>query len=207
MIKMGTTGLKELERFFRTAPEVATEAARMAINDTASRGGMRLIKDEMTKDVAFPAGYLTGDRLQVAKRATNSNLEAVILGRKRATSLARFVSGGAIVGSKRPGVSVRVKRGRTTYLKAAFLVRLKSGTSLSEDKYNVGLAVRIKPGETIKNKGTAHKAWLVPGRVALLYAPSVDQVFGAIIGDVVEPIGDMVASEFFRQFTRLSNGK
>ena len=86
MIRVSNKGLQDLEKFFQRAPEAATMAARMAINDTATRQGMTLIRKEMMEDVAFPRGYLAGDRLKVVKRATNANLEAVILGRKRATS-------------------------------------------------------------------------------------------------------------------------
>ena len=179
-------------------------AARMAINDTATRQGMTLIRKEMMEDVAFPRGYLAGDRLKVVKRATNANLEAVILGRKRATSLARFATGPTVFNGK-GGVQVRVKNGRTTYRKRAFLVRLRKGASLEEDNYNVGLALALRPGERV-NKRTDHLSWLEEGRVALLYAPSVDQVFGGVADQVAEPIGDLVSTEFFRQFARLTRG-
>lgn len=200
------TGLDDIGEFFRTAPEVTEVAARIAVNDVSSRSGLRLIKSKMLDEVAFPAGYLTGDRLSVTKRATNKNLEAVVTGRKRATSLARFVTGSLGVGVKTNGVSVRVKKGKTTVMRKAFLVRLKQGASLSEDNFNIGLALRLGPGETIGNKRTEHKSWLVPGRVALLYGPSVDQVFRTVADDVAPEIGDMLGAEFLRQFARLTGG-
>ena len=204
MIRVSNKGLQSLEQFFERAPEAATMAARMAINDTTTRYGMQMIRKDMMAQVAFPNGYLSGDRLFVSKRATNNNLEAVILGRKRATSLARFATGPTVLNGK-GGVQVRVKSGRTTYMKRAFLVRLRAGASMSEDKYNVGLALRLAPGERL-NKNTPHRSWLVPGKVALLYGPSVDQVFGGVADKVAEPIGDMVTTEFFRQFARLTRG-
>lgn len=204
MIRVSNKGLQDLEKFFQRAPEAATMAARMAINDTATRQGMTLIRKEMMEDVAFPRGYLAGDRLKVVKRATNASLEAVILGRKRATSLARFATGPMVFNGK-GGVPVRVKNGRTTYMKNAFLVRLRKGASLDEDNYNVGLALVLRPGERV-NKRTAHTSWLAEGRVALLYGPSVDQVFGGVADQAAEPIGDMVSTEFFRQFARLTRG-
>lgn len=204
MIRVSNKGLQDLEQFFKRAPEAATTAARMAINDTVTRYGMQMIRKDMMEQVAFPMGYLSGDRLFVAKRATNNNLEAVILGRKRATSLARFAAGPTVLNGK-GGVQVRIKSGRTTYLKRAFLVRLRAGASMSEDKYNIGLALRLAPGERL-NKNTPHKSWLVPGKVALLYGPSVDQVFGDVADKVAEPIGDMVTTEFYRQFARLTRG-
>lgn len=202
MITVASDDLEGLAAYFRTAADAAVPAMRMAINDVATRGGMALIREEMTDQIAFPRGYLTGDRIGVTKRATNANLEAVITGRKRATSLARFTSARTI--NQKGGVSVRVSRGRTTYLKQAWLVRLKKGASLDEDNYNIGLAVRLLPGEKL-NKKTVHQSWLVAGQVALLYGPSVDQVFQEVSGDVVDPISEMVQDEFFRQFARLTS--
>ena len=204
MITVASDDLEGLATYFRTAADAAVPAMRMAINDVATRGGMALIREEMTDQIAFPRGYLTGDRIGVTKRATNANLEAVITGRKRATSLARFATGPTVFSGK-GGVQVRVKNGRTTYLKRAFLVRLRKGASLEEDNYNVGLALALRPGERV-NKRTDHLSWLEEGRVALLYAPSVDQVFGGVADQVAEPIGDMVSTEFLRQFARLTGG-
>lgn len=199
-------GGTELEEYIKSVPAIANQSIRMAINSTASGKGMSLIKRSMLNEVAFPSGYLNADRLKLTKRATQTNLEAVITGRKRATSLARFVTGGAVVaGSKMGGgVQVRVKKGKTTFLKNAFLVRLNKGASLTEDNYNIGLAVRLSAGETLANKRSQHKSWLVPGRVALLYGPSVDQVFAEVADKVAPAVGDMVAAEFHRNFERLS---
>lgn len=204
MIKVTTRGLQAVEQFFERAPAAATAAARMAINDVASKSGMSLIRDQMLAQVAFPRGYLSGDRLRVGQRATNANLEAIIVGRKRATSLARFATGPTILNGK-GGVQVRVKNGRTTYFKKAWLVRLRAGASMDEDKFNVGMALRLAPGERV-SKNTEHRSWLIPGKVALLYGPSVDQVFRDVAYQVDEPIGIMVEDEFYRQFARLTNG-
>lgn len=200
-----SVGDLELRDYLKRLPEITELAMQMAINTVASRTGMSLVKKNMLNEVAFPSGYLNPDRLKVTKRATRTNLEATITGRKRATSLARFVTSNSVVNSRRKeGVSVRVKRGKTTYLKNAFLVRLKKGASLSEDNYNIGLAVRLSAGESLSNKRTQHKSWLVPGKVALLYGPSVDQVFSEVAEKVGPQIADLVATEFFRNFGRLS---
>lgn len=202
-----TAGSKELQRYLETMPELTARAMRLAINGVTKGQGMTAIKRQMLDEIAFPSGYLNADRLKITKLASDSNLESVITGRKRATSLARFVTGNPIPGSKRSGgLSVRVQKGRTTYLKNAFVVRLKRGASLSEDNFNIGLAVRLKPGEQLANKRTSHKAWLVPNKVALLYGPSVDQVFAGVIEQLRPQIGQDVAAEFHRQFARLSNG-
>lgn len=204
-VSVVVAGSADLERYFRTMPEITARALRLAINGTAKGKGIVAIRRQMLNEIAFPNGYLNADRLKVTSLATDTRLEATITGRKRATSLARFVTGSPVVNSRRAdGVTVRVQKGRTTYLKNAFLVRLNKGASLTEDNYNVGLAVRLQPGEQLTNKRTTHKSWLVPGKVALLYGPSVDQVFSGVIDDLQPKLADMLAGEFYRQFERLS---
>ncbi|AFB84092.1 hypothetical protein F418_p16 [Hafnia phage Enc34] len=205
-INIVSIGGAELSEYIQQVPTIAKQSIRLAINSVASGKGMTLLKKSMLDEVAFPTGYLNGDRLKLTQRATPSNLEAVITGRKRATSLARFVTGGKMVAnSKRSGgVQVRVSKGKTTYLKNAFLVRLNKGASLTEDNYNLGLAVRLSSGESLSNKRTQHKSWLVPGKVALLYGPSVDQVFATVSDEQAPKLGDMIAAEFHRNFERLS---
>lgn len=201
-LNIESTAITELGDYFDRFPEVSAKAMRMALNDTARGKGMKLIRSHMINEIAFNPSYLNNGRLSITKRATNSNPEVVITARKRATSLARFVSGNKSL-SGRAGVSVRVKKGKTTYLKKAWLVRLNKGASKTEDNYNVGLAVRVGPGESVSNKKTAHQSWLVRGKVALLYAPSVSQVFRSVANDVADPIGEMVAAEYLRQMGRL----
>lgn len=197
-------GLDGTADYFKRMPERTARAARLAINRTISREGMKLVQQEMYEQVNFPKNYLKGDRLFVKQYASESNLEGIILGRKRATSLARFASSGTAIGSQaKAGVTVQVKRGSSTFLRNAWLVRLKRGASLSEDQFNIGLAVRLKPGESLGKK-TKHQSWLVPGSVALLYGPSVNQVFDDVAETSGPAILDMTATEFFRQFNRLA---
>lgn len=206
-VNIVTAGSQELVRYLETMPELTSRAMRLAINEVTKRSGMSAIKKQMLDEIAFPTGYLNPERLKVTKQASDTNLEAVITGRKRATSLARFVQGNPVPNSKRGGgLSVRVQKGRTTYLKNAWLVRLNKGASYSEDNFNLGLAVRLQPGEKLANKRTGHKSWLVPNKVALLYGPSVDQVFSGVIADMGPQIGNMVAAAFHRNFARLTNG-
>lgn len=184
--------------YFQRLPGVADKAAQLAINTVAERGGMTLIRRSILDDIAFPKDYLTSDRIGVSKKAKPGDLEAVIKARQRATSLARFAAPGTPLGSRaRVGVQVGVKRANgTTVLKNAWLTKLRNG--------NVGLAVRIKPGQTFANRNDPITSWLVPGKVALLYGPSVDQVFRDVSEQSAAPIGRMVNDEFLRQFARLA---
>lgn len=198
-------GMDGLQDYFKVFPDRTKRALRLAINRTITREGMKLITEEMYDQVNFPRNYLKGNRLFVKQYAKESNLEGVILGRKRATSLARFASPGTPIGS-RPGgsgVTVAVKRGSGVRMANAWLVRLRAGASLSEDQFNIGLAVRLKPGESLSGKYSTHKSWLIPGVVALLYGPSVNQVFDDVAESQGAEILDIAGTEFFRQFDRI----
>lgn len=196
MTRIVVSGLDEMQQYLALMPERATKAASLAINQTADRGGLSAIRKAMRQEIAFPAGYLEKQRrLGVTQRATESDLEAVITGRGRPTSLARFVSGGR---------SVRVNPGRSSSLSKAFLIKLKAGQGpVSEDAFNVGLAIRLKRGERIANKRD-----MVPfaAGLYLLYGPSVDQVFRTVAAEKAPEIADILVAEFKRQFSRLGQG-
>lgn len=191
-----TDSLLDVIDFFKRLPAETDKAARLAINQVTQRSAMPLIRSEILDEIAFPRDYLTTDRLAITKFAKAGDLESVITARHRPTSLARFAQGQALGSRARIGVKVQVKRGQTQSLRNAWLVKLKNN--------NIGLAVRVKPGETFGNKREAPKVWLVPDRVALLYGPSVDQVFADVRDDVSKPVADLLAAEFFRQFYRLT---
>lgn len=185
--------LDNLSTFFESLPEVAENAMALAINQVAERDGMAVFKRDMREQVNFPSGYLEGNRLKVVRRAAKGSLEAVIRGRDRATSLARFAAGQNPGNTGGRGVRVTVRGGRTQVLRKAFLVTLKNG--------NMGLAVRLKPGESLRN---SQAAVALENNVYLLYGPSVDQVFRGVAEDRAGDISDMVSKQFLRQFDRLS---
>lgn len=198
-------GLDEIDDFLQLAPDAATEAARMAINDVAKRSGLALARREMYDEVNFPPGYLSNDRLFVAKLARNHDLEAIIMGRDRPTSLARFAVGPIRVGQR--GVRVAVHKGGGVMMKKAFIVPLygRSGNGS-----NMGLAIRLKPGESIYGRREAGNVNYSVfkrdkyGTIVLLYGPSVDQVFKGVAEDISPQIAEDVSEEFFRQFARLT---
>lgn len=193
-------GLADFASFFRGAPEKTTQAARLAINQIADRIAVPLSREEIQRQVNFPLGYLDDDRLGVSKRATGASLEAIVRGRNRPTSLARFAPG-ASLGSTSV-ISLTVKPGKTTTMRRAFLVKLPQGTASTEDKFNIGLAVRLKAGETLRNKNQAG-AMLAPN-VYLLYGPSVGQVFRDVADKITPEILDDLEEEFLRQFVRVT---
>lgn len=196
-VTITATALGDLQRFFEQLPDIAEQAAVLAINDTAEREGLTSIKRQMRSEVNFPSGYLeSGNRLKVTRRATRGRLEAVILGRDRPTSLARFAEGQTAENTRGQGVRVRVAPGKTEKLERAFIVKLNKGQSR-------GLAVRLRPGEKLKNSRAAVR---LADDVYLLYGPSVEQVLRGVADDQVEDILNLVSQKFLRQFGRLARG-
>lgn len=195
-------GLADLPEFGRGLDDSIKLWAVQAINKTADRGrtqSARMIRQQ----VNFPVSYLdpNSKRLFVSKRAQRSSLEARIAARTRATSLARFVSGTAEV--HRAGVRVEVAPGRARFLKRAFLVRLPAGSGPVDTKSNLGLAVRLRPGEILRNKTDVRR---LDKGLYLLYGPSVDQVFRARDGTgVAEDISPDLLRTMEDEFLRLAH--
>lgn len=192
-VKITAAALGSTASFFESLPDLAEQAMGIAINQVAERDGLALLKRDMREQVDFPNGYLEGGRLKVVRRAARGSLEAVIRGRDRATSLARFARGQSPGNTKGRGVRVTVRGGRTQTLKKAFLVNLRNG--------NTGLAVRLKAGDTLRNSQAAVR---LADNVYLLYGPSVDQVFRGVAEDRAGDISNMVTKQFFRQFDRIT---
>jgi len=188
-------GLDELSEDFEQAAARITKFAQMSINTTARRmrtRSSRLIREE----VAFPARYLdnkSNGRLQVSRQATESRLEAAITGRFDPTSLARFVRGSKQHGRKNP--RLQVSPGSSSQIGGSFIMNLRNG--------NQGLAIRLKPGETIRNKRRMTSISRRDPNLYLLYGPSVDQVFRSVSGDVAPEAADFLEREFLRLSERL----
>lgn len=200
MLSFDLAPLLDLEKFLEAVPDRTRKAASMAMNDVLGGQGLARFRKAVAAEVQFPSGYVD-DKITFEQRATPSNLEASIIGRQRPTSLARFATSG-VVGGK-GGVTVRVKGG-AKFMKGAFLVRLNQGAGITDDGYNTGLAIRLKEGQTLNKKDTSRMVHL--GRdVVLLYGPSIDQILNNEVADAEAPeVVDAVATEFFRQFARLS---
>lgn len=179
------------------SPEKIVRFATMAINKTVDRA-RTLSAERITQQVNFPASYLRGtdSRLAVTKRASSNNLEGVVTGRYRATSLARFVhDNNPAAARKRGGLTIEVKPGKARFVKGAFLVKLRAGATKTDTKYNLGVAIRLKQGQRPRNSRAAvqldHNVWL-------LYGPSVQQVFQSVREDVAPEAQDFLVAEFLR---------
>lgn len=181
-------GLDQLGDIESLAPKIA-RYAQQAINTTTRRRRTAMAK-EMQKQIAFPARYLSGSggRLKIDKYANPRSLEAVITGRDRPTSLARFAANRDPKASRRRGgVSVNVAPGQTKFMNGAFIMQLRGG--------NLGLAIRLKAGESVRNKKQMKR---VSKGLYLLYGPSVNQVFRGVAEDGTPETLDFLEREFLR---------
>ena len=191
-------GLKALEDI-QNLPREIQEAASRALNATLRKTKINAGK-AIARQVNFSERYLnSGDRLGVRKFSTPNKLEGVVGGRDRATSLARFANSSTV---NKKGVSVEVKPGSAKFMRRAFLIRLRQGSALTETKFNLGLAVRLKAGETLNNKKQFIK---LQSNLYLLYGPSVGQVFNEVRSDVAPASLDFFEDEFIR-LMELNNG-
>lgn len=187
--------IEQVKDFFEKAPDIAKQAMSMAINQVAVRKAEPGFRKKMRNQVNFPAGYLESEgRFGTAKKAKPDDLEAVIRGRDRPTSLARFQQYRDAKVARGKTLKIQVKPGTVKSSDKAFLVSLKND--------NLGLAIRLKPGQKPQS---AYKPSLLDAKrnVWLLYGPSVDQVFKSIADDSVNEISSQVQSEFERNFARM----
>lgn len=195
-VSIEADGLQDMIKYFDAMPDRANNAASLALNKVVGGTGLTLLRQATQEsEVDFPAGYVNNDRMYFAMRSSPSNLEARIGARDQPTSLARFAEPGTPL--RKAGVKVTVHRGRTAVLKKAFLLPLKNG--------NVGLAVRLKAGESFANTTGAREiesARTSTTQLYLLYGPSVDQVFRGIVEDNLPQVMEMISDEFIRQFAR-----
>lgn len=204
--RITAVSLLEVEDFLQELPGVARKAARMAINDTTARKAVPGFRKAMKAEVNFPAGYLEDtERFGQTKKATDADLSATVTARFRPTSLARFAGTPSFEGARRSGgVSVRVNKGGTaSRIPGAFFVKLRRGGD-TQDGFNVGLAIRLKPGQVLKGRKNGGSGVKLADNLYLLYGPSVDQVFRDVSVTESPQVADDLQREFIRQWVRLA---
>jgi len=181
------------DRPLESLPASIKTAAARAVNRTADRARTDAAR-EIRRQVNLPASYLqpSQGRLTVSKRAGKDDLEAVVLGRQRPTSLARFARGGA---EGRANVTVEVAPGFARFMRRAFLIRLRRGADFDSKQPNLGLAIRLRPGESIQNKRQMVR---MRNGLYLLYGPSVDQLFRTVREDIAPATQEFLSAEFLR---------
>lgn len=180
-------------RTLDSIPREIAIAAYRAINKTADRTRARSAR-AMREQVNFPARYLSGKdgRLAVSKKARADDLEAVVTGRHRPTSLARFSTSGT---PGQQGVRVQVAPGFARFMRRAFLIRLRAGDADLDTRSNLGLAIRLRPGERPENK---KKMVQMGNGLWILYGPAVSQVFRTVADDEAPGAAQYLEQEFSR---------
>lgn len=207
--RITAVNLLEIDEYLSAQPENTREAARLAINQTTARRAVPDMRNAMKAEVAFPPGYLEDkSRFGQSKSATNNDLTAAITARFRPTSLARFAPGQSYEGARRTGgVNVKVNAGGgARRINRAFFVRLRRGGDTS-DGFNLGLAIRLKPGERLRGRRKGASGVELAPNLYLLYGPSVDQVFREVSVAESPKVADALQTEFIRQYVRISGRK
>lgn len=183
-------------------PEIL-RVVRMSVNKGADFGRAEAAR-QIGRQLNLPARYISGSngKLTVTSKATSSTLEAKIGARSTPTSLARYSTDRDPRASrKRGGVNLAVKPGGARFMPRAFLIKLKAGSSSIDTNYNLGLAIRLRPGEQIDNKRIRAKR--VESNLYVLYGPSVSQAFinasgSGVAEDITPDILDKMENEFLR---------
>lgn len=200
MIRISSAGIQGLAEFVARTPEVAAEAAKLAVGD-AAEWGRNLSKREMVSAVNLPADALAGRRFRISQRPTTANPEAVISADNNPLGLSRFVVSQKARGAAHPKVRILVGGATESFsdpdIKGSysFLIPTPGGAD------GVGLALRTK--EPLRNSRAARKI----GRdLYLLSGPSVNQMFGQLMPTIVPRVEAKLQTEFARQYERLIRG-
>ena len=198
------TGLKVFDELLRQLGQNVEPSASDAINETAVFA-RRLGSQEIRQRINFTAKYIDGGRLAITRRAKPADLEAVVTGRDRATSLARFAQGSPRFGRQRTPPRVRVKAsGGASPIRNGFWMRLKRGNAVvSAENANIGLAIRLAEGERVKNKNEMSP---IGGNLYLLYGPSVGQVYRTVAGKTLDEVAAQLENRFAHHLGRRIDG-
>lgn len=190
----GLESIQDLKRMGRNVELAAVQAVNLVARDKRSRAA-RLIQAQIN----LPKSYLepSAGRLTVAQKATRGNKEAIIRARGRPTSLARYATSTTF---NKAGVRLRVQPGQTSFMKRAFLIKLPGKDGDTETQFNAGLAIRLRPGESLRNKTRQVK---LQKNLYLLYGPSVQQVFldnqgNGVAKDMAPETAKALEAEFLR---------
>ena len=192
------SGMKQTEASVSGLEARNPKIAARVLNRVARDERVRIAR-RIRQQVALPASYLapSGGRLAVVKKAAPNSLTAIIRARARPTSLARFARGR----SRRGPVRVEVKPGRLRTVGRGFLIPLRSGNT--DTLGNLGLAIRLRPGESVRNRRVEVRRGGRLKGLALLYGPSVQQVFldrsgRGVAEDEIPAILRHMEHEYFR---------
>ena len=197
-------GLDEAAAYTRGLGSKIARALVYSVND-AALFGRRLTSREIRNRLNFKVKDLTGGdtpKLRISKYAKEADVEAIVSGQDRPTSLASFRVGQATFGRGRRPPRVKVGRGGgNEQMDRAFYVRLRRGAAaVTAENSNIGLAIRLRPGEQVSNKTNTVK---FGGGLTLLYGPSVGQAMRTLLPEEIDEIGAYQVDRFVHHLQRL----
>lgn len=205
VVKVTVEGLDSLERDIAQYPVASAKAAQIAVNATA-----RLARTLGTKgiqaQVALNTRYIQANLTVIPAKLGAPT--AIVRGRFRPTSLARYATNRAAPHGSPARLRVK-RRGAAVLKRRLFLFkRLSTGSAVGQDGrrlpgQNIGLAIRLKKGEQLRNRKKAIRFSDDDGGLYLLYSPSIDQVFKDVRNDLTPKITPFLEREYGRQLTRL----
>lgn len=158
--------------------------------------GARRIRGEVNLQPSY-----INQNLNLDKRATRADMSAEITATFRSISLARFAKGGATAASRKRAnqsgkVTVEVARGISKDFKGAFFFKGRTGADYGDlGEGNTLLAIRLKPGQTLRNRKIMSKTWR---GLTFLYGPSIDQMFRVYMPEMIPETEDKLSTEFLR---------
>lgn len=198
---LAVDGLKDVVKSVEDMDPAIMRAVRMALNKTADRAKASASR-HIRQEINFRASYLSGSngKLQITRKASDNSPEAEITAQFRPTSLAHFaVNTDPKAARKAGGVNVQVAPGGAKFIPGAFLIRLR-GSTVDGSPGNLGMAIRLKPGDVLKNK---KKLVRLEGNLYLLFGPSVQQAFlnskgEGVADDITPETLDFLEQEFLR---------
>lgn len=165
-----------------------------SVNRTTTWAKREAARD-MRKITAFPARYLSGNKL-VTSRARFSHPTASITARFKPTLLSTFAKNAPAILSRRQKPAVEVKPGGLSYMGRAFWIRLPNGVpaiAMKADDY------KHYYGELTSKPFGARKG---KGGIVVLYSPSIDQSFWIEAGNIQGDVSDKLAEEVLNELRR-----
>jgi len=212
LVSIDASRIKDIKKLAQLSPDETQKSLYLSINTTI-RFAFAEASRRIRKEVNLPQDYIgsaaKGNRLRISQFATLDNPLAVLTADQRPVSLARYAKNKTLFG--KDGVMVEVTPGKVEKFDKAFLLPLRSGKALTDDNYNLGFAIRLKPGEQINKRNLVQYSKAIrAGRkkpddnLFLLYGPSVDQVFTHVREEFDDVVFAKFESEFLRQYGRLT---
>lgn len=192
-------GLSETLTDIERVPDRVKRSAQFAVN-YATRRAKAEASRQMREQIAWTASYLDGKLTMTL--ADGSRLEGTVGANFRPTSLARFAKGTKAPWTLAKQLHVDAARFTSGNGKMLFVPLRRGLGPITEDNMNIGLAIRLSEGDTVKAK---YRMRPFGKGLYLLYGPSSAQVLYTVAEDISPDVAEWLNTEFQRQMNRKDN--